>query len=59
MECFLRRPNFEESCEQWRRREVKEDQYNDMYDGKVWKAFLRWNDREFFSVPRSYGLMLT
>ena len=32
--------------------------YSDVYDGKVWKSFIRWNNRDFLSLPRSFGLML-
>ena len=58
LETFLKRPNFEETCEQWRNRQTDEQLYGDVYDGKVWKSFQRWSNRDFLSLPRSYSLML-
>ena len=58
LETFLKRPNFEESCEHWRHRQIDEQLYGDVYDGKVWKSFPRWNKRDFLSLQRSYGLMI-
>lgn len=58
LETFLKRPNFEEACEHWRHRQTDEQLNGDVYDGKVWKSFHRWNDRDFLSLPRSYGFML-
>ena len=58
LEKFLKRPNFEKACEHWRHRETDDQLYGDVYDGKVWNSFLRWNDRDFLASPRGFGLML-
>ncbi|XP_068676425.1 uncharacterized protein [Montipora foliosa] len=58
LEIFLKRPNFEQACEQWRNRQTDEQWYGDVYDGKVWKSFDQRNKWEFFSLPRSFGLMV-
>ena len=29
-----------------------------LYDGKVWKEFMKVNDSDFLSQPNSYGVML-
>ena len=58
LETFFKRPNFEETCEQWCNHQTDEQLYGDVYDGEVWKSFHRWNNRDFLSLPRSYGLML-
>ena len=58
LETFLKRPNFEQACEQWRNRQTDEQWYGDVYDGKLWKSFDQRNQREFFSLPQSSGLMV-
>ena len=58
LETFLKRPNFEQACEQWRNRQTDEQWYGDVYDGKLWKSFDQRNQREFFSLPQSFGLMV-
>ena len=58
VETFLKRPNFEEACEHWRNRQTDDQLYGDVYDGKVWKSFHRWNNSDFLALPRSFGLML-
>ena len=58
-ESLLKRPGFEKDCEAWRKREVPEDIFSDVYDGQVWKSFYNWKgNRPFLELPRSYGLML-
>ena len=53
LETFLKRPNFEKACEHWRHRETDDQLYGDVYDGKVWKSFLKWNDRDFLALSSS------
>ena len=35
LQVLLNRPNFYESCESWRSREIREKVLSDIYDGKV------------------------
>ena len=59
LEDLLKRPGLEEDCEKWRTRDVGDDLYADVYDGKVWKDFQKWKNRkDFLNAPHSYGLML-
>ena len=58
IEAMLKRPNFAEKCEQWRQRKVNDGFYSDVYDGQVWKDFLRYNGRDFLNAPRSLAFAL-
>ncbi|XP_023933297.1 uncharacterized protein LOC106175327 [Lingula anatina] len=58
LEGFLMRDGFEDMCEEWRSRDVKEGEYIDVYDGKIWSDFLVRNTRDFLAAPRNFGLML-
>ena len=53
---LLFRPNFYQSCQYWRSRNVS-DKLSDVYDGSVWAKFSSGSD-SFFSHPYSFGLML-
>ena len=57
LERFVRRKGFVEQCEQWRERNV-EGEYGDVFDGKVWKKFMFYNDKPFLSLPRNYAFMM-
>ena len=58
LESLLKRPGLEQACEKWKTRATNEDIYGDVYDGKVWKDFRRWNNSDFLNLPRSFGLMM-
>lgn len=32
--------------------------FRDVYDGRVWKSFMRYKDEPFLELPRRYGLLL-
>ena len=55
---LLNRPNFQDSCEKWRTREVKENLMGDIYDAKIWDEFQECDRKPFLSQPFAYGLML-
>ena len=57
LEELVSREGFEENCEQWRHREVKENVYGDVYDGGIWKNFNKSNNN-YFDQPRNYAFML-
>jgi len=52
------RPGFNEACEKWREREMCDNVYADVYDGKIWKDFQSYNGKPFLSEARNLGLML-
>ena len=52
---IISRPGIAELCEEWRERDKVDDIYADVYDGRVWREF---EEKGFFLLPRSYGLML-
>ena len=47
-----------DQCEHWRNRVISEDVLADVYDGKVWKKFMKFKDKSFLSEPYNLGLML-
>jgi hypothetical protein len=51
---LLKKPGFATSCEQWRERQVAENTYRDVYDGRVWKEF----QDGFLEFKYNYALML-
>ena len=53
IERCLCRPGTCKRLQQWRNRHIPDGYYADVYDGKLWKEHA-----DFFSQPRSYGLML-
>ncbi|XP_041835845.1 uncharacterized protein LOC121636413 [Melanotaenia boesemani] len=55
---LVHRPGFNESCEKWRQRDMSDNIYADVYDGKVWKDFQSYNGKPFLSEARNLGLML-
>ncbi len=58
IEKFWKRPDFYEKCQAWRKRQVIQDLYTDVYDGQIWKDFQVVNGEPFLSSDSSLGLML-
>lgn len=55
---FLKRHNFENWCAHWQNPETDDQLYGNVYDGKAWKSFERWNDQDFLALPQRFGSML-
>ena len=55
---MLKQPAFLERCEAWRKRQVEEGTYSDVFDGKVWNDFLNPEGVPFLSLPYNYALQL-
>ncbi|MES9880914.1 MAG: hypothetical protein ABW185_08540 [Sedimenticola sp.] len=55
---LLRRPTFEELCRQWQTRDVPNGHYADVYDGNVWKDFVKFNGEDFLAKSYHYGIMV-
>ena len=56
---LVKREGFEKSCEKWRERNVPDNVYEDIYDGKIWKEFSYYfNSKDGKSPGKRYGLML-
>ena len=58
VEGLLRRPGVPEMCEQWRERQVKEDITADVYDGSIWKDFLKFKGDNFLNAPRNLAFAI-
>ena len=52
---LLLRPGFADLCEQWKSREAHVD-YQDVYDGKIWKDFQVVDGEPFLSSTHTLGL---
>ena len=55
---MLKRPGFPAKCEKWRVRGDSDDNYSDVYDGQVWKDFLKYQGNDFLNSPRSLAFAL-
>lgn len=58
LEKLLGKKGFPEKCEHWRSRDIPVGKMADVYDGKIWKDFLTYDEKNFLNSFRSYGLML-
>lgn len=59
LEKRLQKKGFPEKCEEWRsNQEDGRSLLTDIYDGKLWKDFAKFNSKDFLNTPRNYGLML-
>ena len=54
---MLSHPEFLNHCEAWRSMN-NEDQYCDVYDGKVWKDFMTYDGKAFLSIPFNFAFRL-
>ena len=45
-------------CEQWRERIVDENIISDLYDGKIWKNFLKYKGNDFLNAPRNLAFSI-
>ena len=43
----MERDGVLQTCEEWRKRTVKEGILEDVYDGNVWKSFMHYNSEPF------------
>ena len=55
---LILRDNFFSDCEKWRSRSVQDSILEDIYDGQIWKDFMEYDGKPFFSVPFNFGLTL-
>ena len=58
LERLIQRENFTTQCEEWRKREMSDNEFSDIYDGNLWKQFQTVRGKDFLKSPRNYGLML-
>lgn len=59
LQCLLSRPGFYNLCESWRHNFVPNCSYiSDVYYGKIWNDFMKFESISFLEVPNSIGLML-
>ena len=55
---FLLRPKFFTKCEIWRERSTVDGEYNDVYDGNIWREFLDYKGKPFLSLPFNFAFSL-
>ena len=50
--------DFVTNCNHWKSRTVQENSLCDIYDGRVWKKFVKYENASFLEEDHSYALML-
>ena len=55
---ILTKHEYLEQCELWQTRDIPDGLLCDIYDGVIWKSFINYKGRPFFSEPHHLGLML-
>ncbi len=55
---LVSKPGFLSLCEQWRKRNVPSGWLTDIYDGKLWKEWMRVGGVPFLEVPGNLVFML-
>ena len=58
IEGLLKRPGIPDMCEQWRDRNDQEDIVSDVYDGSIWKVFLKYKGSDFLNGPRNLAFAI-
>ena len=58
VEGLLKRPGVPEMCEQWRERQLEDDIIADVYDGSIWKEFLKFKGVNFLNAPRNLAFAI-
>ena len=58
VEALLKRPGFPEMCEEWRDRHVDDHIVADVYDGSIWKDFLKYKGDNFLNVPQNLAFAI-
>ncbi|CAB3980413.1 Hypothetical predicted protein [Paramuricea clavata] len=57
---FVMRSGFTERCELWRSREIRTGHQImcDVFEGRIWKDFMTFDDSSFLASPWNYAFML-
>ena len=53
LQTLFQRPH---ECERWRYRSNTEGKLRDIYDGRLWKSFMYYQNEPFLSQPGNLGL---
>ena len=60
LERLISRPGFLEQCEHWRShfKEASGEWLTDVYDGRLWKEWMKKNGRPFLEIPGNLLLII-
>ena len=58
IEGLLKRPGIPEMREQWREHEVEDNIMADIYDGSIWRDFLKYKGNDFLNAPRNLAFAI-
>ena len=58
LEYLLLDADFTLKCAHWKSRISSDGSLEDVYDGRVWKQFLQYDDRPFLAEENSYAFMI-
>ena len=51
-------PNFLSHCESWRTRSYNNEEYCDIYDGRIWHEFQYFDGKPFLSLPFNFAFQV-
>ena len=55
---FVMRPGFSKSCDHWRSLTNSTSTIDDIYSGRLWNKFQRYNGKPLLASPYTYAFML-
>ena len=58
LQTLLLQPEFTKNSSHWQSHNSSSDCLKDVYDGRVWKRFLNWNDKPFLAEPYSFAALI-
>ena len=58
LESILQRPGIENECVKWKNRTVQNGWLADIYDGRIWKSFMNYNNQDFLNCENNYAFMI-
>jgi len=58
VEGLLKRPGVPEMCEQWHEHQINDNIVADVYDGSIWRDFLKYKGNDFLNAPRNLAFAI-
>ena len=58
VEGLLKRRGVPDMCEQWRERKVGDEIIADVYDGTIWRDFLKYKGNDYLNAPRNLAFAI-
>ena len=58
VEGLLKRPGLPEMCKQWLEHQINDNIVADVYDGSIWRDFLKYKGDDFLNAPRNLAFAI-